>query len=370
MKSRAMVQVGPRKFEAMEVDIPAVHDGEGLLRVESCGLCGSDIAQYHGNMRTTFPIIPGHEPIGIVEEISAEAARNWGVKQGDRVALMPHLTCGRCEYCLAGNHHLCRGTMPVVPMVHYGYGSTPLTYGHGLWGGYAEYIHLHPRTLLCKVPEQMPLGIAAMYQAFAAGLRWAVHVPHTTASDTVLVMGAGQRGLASVVALKSVGVETLIVTGLARDAFKLDHARRLGASHIINVEQESTLERIMEITGGRGVDIVIDVASGSPQTFVDAVECVRLGGTIVVAAVKSKGATAAFNPTRLQQKEIRVQGVFTQGFGFYQSAFDLLARYQDQVASLHTHDVPLRDVSRAIEMLGGEIAGEEPIYMTVRPDFG
>ena len=115
-----------------------------------------------------------------------------GVKVGDRVALEPHLSCGRCWLCLGGDYHNCRSLMPPGAPPCYGY--TPRDVGHGLWGGYGEYIHLHERTMLHKVPEAMPLGLATLYQPIAAGVRWAVQVPKTAMGDTILILGHGQRG--------------------------------------------------------------------------------------------------------------------------------------------------------------------------------
>ena len=92
-----MVQLGPHRLEMMEIEVPALEAGEALLRVEACGLCGSDIEQFNGTLGyltpESFPMIPGHEPVGIIEEIDPATARAWGVAAGDRVAVVPHLAC-------------------------------------------------------------------------------------------------------------------------------------------------------------------------------------------------------------------------------------------------------------------------------------
>ena len=368
MRSRAMVQMADRHLEMQEFEVPRVGSGEALLRVEACGLCGSDLEQYRGNFSgkslASYPLIPGHEPVGVLEEVSPEAARSWGVVAGDRVALVPHLTCGRCELCLRGEHHLCRSLLP-VPRPWYG--MIPLSYCHGLWGGYSEYMHLHARTLLCKLPPDLPSSMATMYQALAAGLRWAVQVPQTKVSDTGLILGCGQRGLAAVVAMRAAGVHTIIVTGLARDRYKLAQAKRLGASHTIVVEEDNLVERVMAITGGRGVDVALDVVPGSPNSVIDAVEAVRVGGTVVVAGIKGPRTTAALATDRLLYKEITLKGVFTQQVEAYRAAVDLLARDLTNLAPLHTHELPLEKVETAIQMLAGEIEGAEPIFISIHP---
>ena len=242
MKSRVMVQVADRRIEPDEHEVPPVGPKEALLRVEACGLCGSDVEQYRGNFAAKgimrYPVIPGHEPVGRIAEIGADAARSWGVSVGDRVALEPHLSCGRCELCLGGAYHNCRSLMPPGAPPCYGY--TPRDVGHGLWGGYSEYIHLHERTMLHRVPETMPLALALLYQPIAAGIRWAVHVPATAMGDTVLILGHGQRGLGAVVAAREAGARTIIVTGTSRSAYKLRLAEALGADHTIEADRENT----------------------------------------------------------------------------------------------------------------------------------
>lgn len=368
MKAKVMVQVADRRLEMDELEVPKVGPTEGLLRVEVCGLCGSDVEQYRGGFvekgLVKYPVIPGHEPIGIIEEIGEEARQRWKVEPGDRVALEPLITCGRCEKCLGGSQQLCKG---VFQWASPSYGYLPLDVGHGLWGGYGEYIHLHERTILHKLPAELPLECATIYQALASGIRWAVDVPETRFSDTVLVLGCGQRGLGAVVALRAAGVSQIIVTGLERDAFKLQLARDLGAAHTIVADKEDTVARVMEITGNRGVDVALDVVPVDAMAVNHALESVRSGGTVVLAGIKGGTRTAAIDTDKLIYKEIRLRGVFVQGSEAYRRAIELLTREFKRLAPMHTHDVSLADVERGIQMVGGEIPGEEAICVSVHP---
>ena len=232
------------------------------------------------------------------------------------------------------------------------YGYLPTTIGHGLWGGYGEYIHLHERTLLHKLPDSVPNEMATMYQALASGIRWAVAVPKASFSDTVLVMGCGQRGLASVVALKAAGVSEIIVTGLKRDVLKLTLAREFGATHTIVADEEDTVARVMEITQGRGVDIAVDVVPTNTAVIGHAVEVVRVGGTIVLAGVKGGTNMATLDTDVMVYKEITIKAVFTQGAEMYRAGIDLLARNLKRLAPMHTHEMPLEEAERAIQMVG------------------
>jgi threonine dehydrogenase-like Zn-dependent dehydrogenase len=362
-----MVQVADRRLEMRELDIPAIAADEGLLRVEACGLCGSDVEQFFGGTvergLAHYPMIPGHEPVGVIEAVGPAAAARWGVKPGDRVALEPHLSCGACPQCVAGQYHLCRVLRPTgIPA----YGYLPMDHGHGLSGGYASHIHLHPRTLLHKLPASLSLKLATMYQAIAGGVRWSVHLPHTALGDTVLVLGCGQRGLGAVIACREAGVGRIIVTGLARDRFKLDLAMALGASHTIVSDQEDTVARVMEITAGRGVDVVVDLAPSAPQTLNHAIDSVKSGGTVVLAGLKGN-RPVPFNADRAIFKEITLRGAFSQGWQAYEQALRILDENRHDLARLKTHDLPLEDAERAIRILAGEVPGEEGICLALHP---
>ena len=129
---RAMVQEAPRVLRARAFPLPTIGREDALLRVEACGICGSDYEQFEGALRVPMPVIPGHEPVGIVEEIGEDASRRWNVRRGDRVAVETLLPCGYCRECVAGRYRLCRGT---GAMSAYGY--KPTSAPPSLWGGYA-----------------------------------------------------------------------------------------------------------------------------------------------------------------------------------------------------------------------------------------
>ena len=187
---RAVVQTGPRQLEMREFPRPVIGpDDGGLLRVEACGICGSDVEQYRGNLSSQWlPMVPGHEPLGIIEEVSDSAAARWGVRPGDRVAVEILIPCRSCDLCLAGRYMSCRHRIG-----SHG-GSNPPERGLGPWGGFSEYIHLHPNAILHKVRGDIPAEVAVMFNPLGAGVRWAVHLGGVGLGDTVLILGAGQRG--------------------------------------------------------------------------------------------------------------------------------------------------------------------------------
>jgi threonine dehydrogenase-like Zn-dependent dehydrogenase len=105
-KTLAMVQTGPRRLEARDLPIPEITDDTALMRIEACGICGTDYEQFQGVLRTPLPLIPGHEPLGVIENIGDAAARRWGVDAGDRVAVETMLSCRFCPPCLSGSYQL------------------------------------------------------------------------------------------------------------------------------------------------------------------------------------------------------------------------------------------------------------------------
>src|SRR5215472_747270 len=279
---RAVVQTGPRRLEMREFPRPVIGpDDGGLLRVEACGICGSDVEQYRGNLGAQWlPMVPGHEPLGIIEEVSDSAAARWGVRPGDRVAVEILIPCRSCDLCLAGRYMSCRHRIG-----SHG-GSNPPERGLGPWGGFSEYIHLHPNAILHKVRRDIPAEVAVMFNPLGAGVRWAVHLGGVGLGDSVLILGTGQRGLAAVLASREAGAGTIIVTGLSRDAGKLALAREFGADVTIDVEAEDTVLRVAEITGGVGADVVLELTPMAAQPIRDALQAVRWGGRVVLAGLK------------------------------------------------------------------------------------
>ena len=218
-KSFAMVQTAKREFTPMDLAIPDINEDAAVLKLEACGICGSDYEQFEHVLRTPLPVIPGHEPLGVIAKIGDRAAARWGVDVGDRVAVETMLSCRHCDPCLGGTYHLCDNRKI--------YSYVPLDEWPGLWGGYAQYMYLHPNSVIHKVDATLAPELAVMFNPLGAGFRWAVDIPDTQPGDTVVILGPGQRGLASVVACREVGAGKIIVTGLAADADKFAVAKKI-----------------------------------------------------------------------------------------------------------------------------------------------
>jgi hypothetical protein len=167
--SMAMVQTAPRTLEAQSLPIPEIDEDSALMRIEACGICGSDYEQYEGVIRAPMPAVPGHEPLGIIEAIGDRAAKRWGVDVGDRVAVETMLPCRFCSQCLGGRYHLCDDRRI--------YSYIPLSDAPGLWGAYSEYMFVHGNSIVQKMDKTLAPEIAVMFNPLGAGYRWAVEVP-------------------------------------------------------------------------------------------------------------------------------------------------------------------------------------------------
>ena len=359
-KTLAMVQTAPRKLEPRELPIPDLTDDTALLRIEACGICGSDYEQYEGVLRTPMPAIPGHEPLGVIEAIGDAAAERFGVDVGDRVGVETMLPCHHCPVCLSGRYHLC----PTKRIYSY----TPLDYRHGLYGAYSQYMVLDPRSIVHRIDPALPPEIAVMFNPLGAGYRWAVEIPLTAPGDTVLILGPGQRGLASVIAAREAGASQIWVTGLAADARKLELARAFGADATIDAENEDVRARVNELSDGRGADIVVEVTSYATGPVRDSLDYVRPGGTIVLAGVKGFRPIPDFVSDKIVLKEIQIRGAIGVTSSGYRSAIRLIESGRVPLERMHTHQFALTEAELAIRTLAREIPDEESIHSCLSPE--
>ena len=358
---RAMVQSGPRQMEMREFPRPVIGPDDGLLRLEACGICGSDVEQYKGHLwrEGARPSIPGHEPLGIIEEVGERAAARWGVEPGERVALEIIIPCHTCDLCITGHYQACRNRRGA-------HGVTPIDQAPSLWGGFADYVYLHPDSIVHKMRKDIPAETAVMFNPLGAGVRWAVEYGQTTLGDTVLVLGPGQRGIAAVIAAKVAGAGTVIVTGLSKDKNKLALAEDFGADHTINVEEENTVERVAEITDGKMADVVLELTPMATAPVLDAIESVRHGGRVVLAGLKG-GRAVELKTDRLINKAITMVGAYGVDATAYVQAIQIIESGRFPLERMHTHTFELADTVRAIETLAGEVEGEEAVHVAICP---
>ena len=334
---------------------------EALMKVEMVGVCGSDPAIYKGKMKhlAAMPLIPGHEPVGCTVEIGDEAAKRYGVSVGDRVVLEPTIPCGSCYQCKTGDYRMCQNLR--------GYGSfVPCTEPPHLWGAYAEYMYIAPNSGVHKISADLPAEAAILICAVVGNaIQWVQNLGDLKVGQSIVIEGAGQQGLAAVVAARECGASTIIVTGLARDARRLEFARRLGADHCINVEAQDIIETVREITTGRMADLVLDV-TGSPDGVVASLDLVRPMGTVVSAGLTGNKAIPLV-VDKIVAKEIRFQGAFSHDIRAVLPAIQIVESRRYPLEEMITHRYPVDQAETALRVAAGEVPEEYPIKVVIAP---
>src|SRR3954470_13213451 len=258
----AAVRVAPSTTELRELPMPELSDDAALLRVEVAGICGTDVKMY---AKPPFddPVIMGHENVGTIAVAGEKFKRLHGVQEGDRVFVEHYVGCFNCEWCRIGEYRHCEATdwRTNADARRYGYTSSE-NFGT-LWGGFSEYMYLPWNAVLHKVPDGVTAELAGLVTPLSNGIEWALLAGKVGYARTVLIQGPGQQGLSQVVASKQAGASLIVVSGTTRDATRLQLAKDLGADAVIDVQKEDALATVMELTGGKGVDVVLDCTSGA-----------------------------------------------------------------------------------------------------------
>jgi threonine dehydrogenase-like Zn-dependent dehydrogenase len=361
----AAVRTAPRTTELREFPMPDVPDDAALVRVEVAGICGTDVKMY---ARPPFgdPVIMGHENVGIIAGAGRKFQERHGLQDGDRVFAEHYVGCFRCEWCHQGEYRHCEATDWRTNPDARRYGYTSAENPYHLWGGFAQYMYLPWNAVLHRVPAGVSAELAGLVTPLSNGIEWALYAAGVGYSSTVLIQGPGQQGLSQVVACKQAGASTIIVTGTPRDTARLELARALGADHVIDVERDDPLTCVKDITGGRGVDVVLDCTAGAGVVPVllgiDALK--RREGTLLI-----QGELAAFPDfpvKKLTEKAITIKSARGHSYRACELALEQLASGRFPLERLSTHTFGLTDVDRAIRFLGGE-TDEDVIHISLKP---
>lgn len=361
--ARAAVLNAPRRIEVRPFPLPDVSADDGILEVEACGLCGTDYEQYRGSLEGVMgsrPIIPGHEIIGRVAALGRTASEYWGVVEGDRIAVEPIIPCGVCAACLSGFYTRCARDM--------GYGLYQTTQRPpGLWGGYATHLYLHPRSVVHRIPEDIPSPLMTLFNPLSNAFRWTTEIPDVGPGSSVVIQGPGQRGLCSIVAARESGASSIIVTGRDEDEYRLELALQLGATDVVSTSRVDPVQAVADITSGQMVDVVVDVSAGDPSAVTSATRMVRRGGEIVLAGLHHHQPTVDFVPDHLVLNEIRMTGALSAGYTSVKKSIAVIASRKYPLELLCTHSFELDDAERALQALGREITvGErETVHVTL-----
>lgn len=364
---RAAVSVEFGQTEVREFGFPDIPADAGLLKVEKSGICGSDWPYYKKYPKSKGPLILGHEPVGYIDRLGRDAARRFGFKEGDRVALEEYLPCGHCKFCRSADYRLCTETDTLNLEGTVRYGSTPVSIAPSLWGAYSQYQYLHPNAVMHRVPASVPDTLATLALPLGNGFEWAYLQGRVKIGETVVIQGPGQQGLACVIAAREAGAACIIVSGLSTPADKrrLALARKFGANHTIEADTVDIIEEVTRITNGEMADLVIDCASGGPETITSAIRLARIKGRIVIGGRKFS-PIPQFDSDLLVTHFLSVMGVRGHSFESVEMAIQIIASGNYPLEEMCTHIFRLDDVDQALHTVGGKgLPGA--IHCTVDP---
>jgi len=323
---KAIVFHGAHDLRIDEVREPECRDGEAILEVKYAGICGSDLTIYLGkHTRAKPPTILGHEFSGVVLERKGDGYPE--VKVGDRVAVDPSYACGECELCRSGNYHICHKKG---------------LYGVDSDGGFARYVKVSLKSPQ-RIPEWASFEEGVLVEPLAVAVR-AVNISRLTCGEYAVVLGGGPIGLLTAQVARAGGAaRVLLVEPLE---FRRTMARDLGFS--VLTPEEATRERVMELTSGRGIDVVYDAAGAPPAARMSTLLVKRTGRIVVVAVYKEP---VPLDLIAIGYGEIQVLGSCIYTYKDFVKSVTLLAEKRVDLAPLVTHRLPLEEGIGAIENL-------------------
>jgi 2-desacetyl-2-hydroxyethyl bacteriochlorophyllide A dehydrogenase len=325
---------GPERVVVEEMPRPTPGPGDVVVAVRSCGICGSDLHWWHGEMMQPQGC-PGHEIAGEVAEVGAGVTT---LREGDRVALEGIASCGTCRWCLAGTYNYCQ-SIGIVGM------TVP--------GGFAEHIRIPARHCF-PIPAGLDFAAAALSEPLAVAVH-GVRIGGLALGQRVLVLGAGTIGLAAVIAARAGGAGEVLVT--ARRPQQRAAARALGADRVLDdADEEGLREAVQESP----VDLVIETVGGGADTLSTAATACRPGGVVVVLGVFT--TAVPFPALFVLVKELRLQGSMVYNRIGSRADFelveDLLARDGRRLGDLLiTHRFALDDIASAFRVAADKTSG-------------
>lgn len=329
---RAAFLVRKRKIVIEDLAKPRLEKPtDVLVRVKTVGICGSDVHYYLegkiGDQVVENRIILGHEAAGTVAEVGPKVT---SLKQGDRVAIEPGTSCGKCESCIQGKPNLC-------PNVQF-FGTPPVD------GALREFLVM-PEENLFPIPENLSLQDGVLSEPLAIGL-YGVRLSRIRVGDDVAVLGAGPIGLSVIFSARMSGAKRIFASDLLSPRLKM--AGKLGADTVVQVSsQESLAEVIRQETKGRGVDIAYE-AAGKAETFKEAAEVTRIGGKTVILGIPEDDRME-FDAHVVRKKELPIINV-RRSAHCTGLALELLARKERPFSDLVTHTFPLEEIETALNL--------------------
>ncbi|MBU7043613.1 MAG: alcohol dehydrogenase catalytic domain-containing protein [Theionarchaea archaeon] len=319
---------GPEDVRMEEKPIPAVGEGEVLVKIRAALTCGTDLKTYRRGHRLIPPPSPfGHEFSGDIAQVGK---RVEGFEEGMRVVAANSAPCGHCFFCKRGRESLCENLF-------------------FLWGAFAEYIVVPERIVkknMLHIPDHLSYEKAALVEPLACVIH-GVEESHISMGDTVVINGAGPIGLFFTALIKKKGAR-IIQTDLMDH--RLQEAEKLGADHVINAQEgeEATIQEVLELTEGRGADVGIE-AVGYPNIWETTIRMVRRGGTATLFGGCEKNTHITVDTALLHYAELTLKGVFHHTPHYVLTALNLLSWGKIDTSGFITQKMPLDHIDDALQ---------------------
>jgi 2-desacetyl-2-hydroxyethyl bacteriochlorophyllide A dehydrogenase len=325
---KAAVIYKPGDVKVVDLDIPQPKPGEVLIKIKSCGVCGTDHSLYVGTYPANYPVIIGHEFSGIVSAVG-EGVVN--IKVGNRVTADPNRVCHQCEYCRMGKEHLCTNLSSM---------------GVHINGADAEYCVMVESNVY-RIPDEVSFEEAAFCEPLACAIH-GVELAQVHPGDTVLVLGAGGMGNLITQLAARAGAANIIVSEpiQRRRVVALEN----GATHVIDPyiqDVDTELRKIQKI----GADVVFEVA-GSPKLQGPAIYYARKAGTIMWFGCAPADKNIEVNPFYVNDFELHIMGSFNNQFATAK-AVKMLASRKIRVDNLISHRIEIKDYLDVFKLFGG-----------------
>lgn len=331
---KALVKYGRGKglVEIRDVPEPKIREGEVLIEVKAVAVCGSDLHIYYDRHPYWPPVTMGHEFSGVIAEVGKDV-KGW--KPGDRIVSETRTgSCGICFTCQSGYPQVCEQKR---------------AFGIGTNGAFAKYV-AGPARLLHRLPESVPFEVGAVFEPMAVCVSAILERSAFQAGESVIITGPGPIGLISLAIVKAAGARIAGITGRSSaEGVRFEKARGLGADFIINIDKEDPVQRVLEITGGQGVDILIET-SGGEKAIYQAFEMVRRLGRICGLGVSGKSEVSIPHDRGIF-KALRYDFCFSSSWTAWEKTIHLVNKGLLPAEKLITHKLPLERWEEAFDLL-------------------
>jgi L-iditol 2-dehydrogenase len=332
MKAVVKYEKGKGLIEIREVPEPKIKDDEVLIEVKAVSVCGSDLHIYHDSHPYWPPMILGHEFSGIIADIG-KGVIGW--KVGDRIVSETRTgSCGICYMCQSGFPQICEQKRP---------------YGIGINGAYTKYL-AGPARLLHRLPDNIPFEVGAVIEPTAICVTSILERSGLQAGEFAVITGPGPIGLISLAVAKAAGARIAGVTGRSLDeGIRFKKARELGADFTLNVDQEDPVKKVLEMTNGLGVDILIETSGGGKAIY-QAFEMVRRLGRICAIGISGK-EEVPIPYDRGIFKALRYDFCFSSSWTAWERTIGLISKGVLPIEKIITHKLPLEKWEEAFHLL-------------------